>query len=230
MAQPEYKLNSGRQRESMHHLVPLTGMKSMQKLLRETSSNFGDAPRDFSWWSRLFYLRVSKPNWLNSDPSDKLNIHFKHLKDTFENGVVVWGHIIQANGLLFQPGPDNCPGEVVYCLEGRKKILPGDLQEVAHSLGRLKGTAPRDRELAPIANYLTDERIRVFGLPVPRTISPLHECKISSTFFVRKHLPGRRLLGPVLPLVVNCEKPHVAIPLPGKYWPEKLVDLWMGRE
>ncbi|HEX5445823.1 MAG TPA: hypothetical protein VFW87_18495 [Pirellulales bacterium] len=90
----------------------------------------------------------------------------------------------------------------------------------------LKGSAPEDPELAPIATYLTDEMIRVFGLPVPKTISPNLPCRIFTTFFVRKHLPLRRLCTPLLPIVANPSEPYVAMPLPARFWPQPLVDGW----
>jgi hypothetical protein len=200
----------------------------LHNMLEACRSNFGEAPRQFSLWDRLTYLRVPKPLWLQQNRKDKMMIHFKHLKTTLAEGTVVWGHVIQANALMFEPGTANCPGEIVYSIHDSSRAKPHDLQEIAQALYRLKGTKPADPELAPIANYLADEYIRVFGLPVPRTISQSLRCMISSTFFVRKHLPKRRLWTPLLPVIVNRTQPHVAVPLPERYWPSDLVAWWTG--
>lgn len=197
----------------------------MQDLLQECSRNFGNAPRQLSLWDRLIYLRIPKPAWLKNRTDDLTTI-FQHLDATFSNGVVVWGHIVQANRLMFEAGKDDCPGEVVYSIEDRARIEATELQEIAHALFTLKGTSPSNTDLIPIADYLTDEMIRVFGLEVPRSVSPVFRCKISTTFFARKHLPGRRLCTPFLPLVVNTQVPHVAMPLPEKYWPKNLLNWW----
>ncbi|MCG6157375.1 hypothetical protein [Rubinisphaera margarita] len=197
----------------------------MSDVLAECVAKLGDPPRRVALWRRP-YLHVSKPAWLRQNPGDKLTTLFDHLPQVYSEGLIVWGHIIQANVLMFKPGADNCPGELVYCLDRTRHVQPKYLQELAHSLFRLKGTRPEDAELAPIADYLTDEYIRVFGLKVPRSISHSVPCRISTTYFVRKHLPQRRLCKPLMPIVVLPEKPHVAMPLPARYWPKELVTWW----
>lgn len=198
----------------------------MPNPIHECIENFGPAPRRQSRWDRLTYFRVPKPLWLRQRPSDGLNTLFENLPALFTAGTVVWGHIIQANSLLFQPGADDCPGELVYSLTDAQRVDPDYLGQVAHQLFSLKGTEPADPDLAPIAEYLTNEMIRVFGLAVPKTISANLPCRISTTFFVRKHLPLRRLCTPLLPIVVNPVEPYVAMPLPARYWPQSLIDWW----
>jgi hypothetical protein len=163
------------------------------------------------------------------DSSDQLTTLFRHANTLFTEGTVVWGQVIQANELMFEGGNDNCPGEVVYSLKDPQRADPEYLEHVALELYSLKGTEPNNPELAQIAEYLTDETIRVYGLPVPSVVSPLYQCQISTTFFVRKHLPGRRLLASLLPIIVNPRKPHVALPLPERYWPPELLDWWFDQ-
>jgi hypothetical protein len=198
----------------------------MADLIRGFIENFGPAPREFSWWQRLTYLRVSKPQWLKQNPEDELMVLFEHLPELFESGTVVWGHIVQANGLMFEEGDFDCPGEVVFSLAEPKKAIPKILESIAHEIFELKGTEPEDPKLARIAEHLTNEMTRVYGLPVPQSLGRGMRCLISTTFLSRKHLPNRRLCSPVLPLVVNPEPPHVAMPLPAKYWPKAFVEWW----
>lgn len=198
----------------------------MPDLIRGFIENFGTAPRQLSLWDRLTYFRVPKPQWLRNKTDDKLAVLFRHMAELFTEGTVVWGHVIQANALMFDHGEFDCPGEVVYSLADSKKAVPKILEPIAHQIFALKGTEPNNPELAPIAEYLTDEMIRVLGLPVPSVICPKMRCLISTTFFVRKHLPERRLCSPVLPLIVNPFEPHVAMPLPGKYWPAEFIEWW----
>lgn len=198
----------------------------MSDLIHECIDNFGDAPRKLSFWNRLTYLYLPKPDWLERDPADLLNTIFKNARKVFSEGVVVWGHIIQVNALMFEEGIHNCPGEVVYSLEDSLGTDPNTLERIAHKLFSLKGTEPEDPELEGIARYLTDEMIRVFGLAVPHCISPDIRCQISTVFFVRKHLPMRRVCASLLPLIVLPRHPFVAIPLPERYWPEELIDWW----
>jgi hypothetical protein len=192
--------------------------------LRQCIRSFGPTPRNFSLWDRLTYLHVSAPRWARGNPPDDLMILFQNMGSLFQDGVVTWGIVIQANQLMYEPGNDNCPGEVVYSLSDR--ATPEYLQSVAAKIGSLKGTEPEDPELRPIAEYLTDEMIRVFGLRVPTVLSDSAHCRISTTFFVRKHLPGRKLFSPLIPLVVSPDEPHLAMTLPARYWPNELIDWW----
>ncbi len=198
----------------------------MRASLRECTNNYGKAPRPLSLWDHLTYFNIPKPQWLRADPSDRLMILFRNLHALFREGTVVWGHVIQANQLLFEKGTHNHPGEVVYSLADSNRVNPEYLQHVAHQLYLLKGTQPDEPELAPIADYLTNQRIRVFGLTVPSIISPSLRCRISTTLFVRTHLPNRRLCSPLLPIIVNPKEPYVAMPLPKRFWPDDLLEWW----
>lgn len=199
----------------------------MQDPLSACINNFGPAPREFSWWDRVTYLRVPKPTWLRVHPNDRLMTLFRNLNRLFCEGTVVWGHIVQANSLMFESGSMNCPGELVYSIESQGVVNPEYLAHVAHQLYSLKGTEPTQPDLMPIAEYLTDEMIRVFGLQVPPSISPEIPCRISTTFFVRKHLPQRRICQSIMPVIVHPAEPYVALPLPEGYWPEELRQWWM---
>jgi hypothetical protein len=202
------------------------GSTPMRELLYECIRNFGAAPREFSFWNRMTYDHIPMPLWLRLNPVDKLKTLFRHSRELLRNGTVVWGHIVQANNLMFEKGLANCPGDVVYSLVDAHQTDPGYLQDVAGMLFSLKGTKPDNPELAPIANNLTNEMIRVYGLKVPAIISPEIRCMMTTVFLVRKHLPDRRLRSMFLPLIVNPKEPHVAMPLPVRYWPEELIRIW----
>ena len=198
----------------------------MHDVLQQCVQNFKLAPRHISLWDRLWYLRIAKPFWLSKDPTDKLAVHFEHINQLLSDGVVVWAYLIQANSMLFEKGPWDLPGEVVYCIEDTRRADPLKLQQVARKLGQLKGTQPNTPDLSRIAEYLTDELIRVFGLPVPESISPDLKCRISTTYFVRKHLPLRKLCNPLIPFLVHPTNPFVATSLPARYWPPELTKWW----
>ncbi len=153
---------------------------------------------------------------------------FQNASRVYREGGVVWGHLVQANTLLFERGEDDCPAEVLFSLEDPKLVDPNALAHLAHDIFCLKGTTPANPELLPIAEHLTDEMTRVFGLPVPRAISSELRCHLSSSFFMRKHLPGGRLVSSLIPLVVDPNPPHFALPLPGRFWPEEFRRAWIG--
>ena len=197
----------------------------MQNLLEQAREALGPAPRTFSPWLSLTYLRVPKPRWLT--PRDGLVDFFRGREQLLREGNVVWGHLIQANSKLFRPGKKDHPGEVVYPLNPNREVHLEELAEIAQRLFQLKGTSPSDRELAGLAKYLTNERIRVFGLRVPREVAPRTRCGISTVFFRRPHLPDRMLSCSFFPLVVSRQDPRLAAVVPSRYWPQELIESWM---
>ncbi len=174
----------------------------------------------------MFYLNVMRPAWLLANPGDKLNQLFHNRAELWRHGRIVWGHVVQANVLLFETGFDDCPGEIVYSLDDPQTVDPDILTEVAEKLFSLKGRTPNAPALAGIADYLTDEFTRVFGLEVPQAISPNLRCHVSSTMFHRRHLPDKRLSASEFPVIVSPDSPHYVLPLPSRYWPEEFLHWW----
>jgi len=130
-----------------------------------------------------------------------------------------------SSGFLFSP--NFSAAYIVFPSDPNALIDPAELAEVAQRLGELKDTSPFDRKLAMIAAYLTDEYSRVFGGPVPESLSPEFGSMMSASFIVRRHLPRRRLCSPLLPIIVNPRTPKTIMPLPSRYWPDDLIDWWI---
>ncbi|MCA9051501.1 MAG: hypothetical protein KDA89_22340 [Planctomycetaceae bacterium] len=196
---------------------------NMQNMLMECRARFGEAPRRISLWDRLTWRKVATPVWLRRNPADELTRLYQNLETVFREGTVAWGYVIQANERLFEGGTEDHPGEIVLSHDSDTGVR--ELSVVARRLFELKGTHPPDRQLRPIADYLTDERIRVYGLDVPSEISRTR-CLICTTMFVRHHLPAGRLCSSFLPVVVVRGDQTFAMPLPKAYWPPALIRLW----
>ncbi len=196
------------------------------RMLEKCEANFGDAPRRLPMSDRIDYLKI-RLMWLVLMNGNKLNIQHRRAFRALRKGIVVWGHIVQANRLLFETSEINCPANVVYSLEDRHKVTPEYLEQLAHQLFSLKGKRRSDPQEAKFSANLANERTPAYGWPVPKSLSPDVRCRMSSTFFLRKFLPGQRLCGSLLPIVVNPEKPLIVVPLPGRYWPDELLNHWV---
>lgn len=198
------------------------------EMLNECRNAFGDTPRSFSFWERWKYLRITKPDWLkNANPtSDQLVELLNNQTEIFFNGCLVWGQIVQANSLLFEPGKHNCPALVVYGADPEGQMDPRLLEDVAQKSFRLKGTQPRELDKQNIANHLTDEMSRPMGVPVPRSICSIGDLMISTTFCARHHFPKRQLCAGIFPLVCHASNPSWVLPLPERYWAKRLTDWW----
>lgn len=204
--------------------------------LIECRDRFGPPPREFDAATKRMLL--VNPPWITK-------LHFRDalarlvqnstLRRLFGTGVVVWGHVIQANGDLYSPAPSeeshtfDRPGEVVFSFIDRDLVTPTQLAHTASELAGLRNLDGLGSELQPWADYLSAETIRVVGKEVPSRLSPGARCMVSTTLFRRSHLPYGILCQPLLPLVVATEPPHFAMPLPRQYWPKQLVKWWASR-
>ncbi len=198
-----------------------------REMIAECAANFGPPPRRISLWDRLTYWRVPRPEWIYREPIDDLETLFLKLAELRRDGRVVWGHFVQANSLLFSPGDWDCPAEVVYSHD-HPDIGLEELNDIASKLFALKGSIPTDPLMKAIADHLTNEMTRVFGLQVPPAFSPHARCLMTTTYVVRKHLPGpdHCLRKPLLPILALPDPPHVVLPLPSRYWPKSVREWW----
>ena len=198
---------------------------NFDKELEYCRQNFGMAgSRNYSFLDRLFYMNVKKPSWC--DRSDDLWGLFANKWNVFSKGFVVWGHIVQANTLLFEEGVHDCPASVVFSIYPKSRIKPNELAYAASCMYQLKNTTPDDEELRAIADKLTDEVTRTFGMNVPKRFSGEHDLFEATTFVSRKHLPNGILSQSLFPLVVTLTKPFYCLPLPSKFWSCELIKSW----
>ncbi len=200
----------------------------MDQSLKQCIIKFGPRPRNFSWWARNGYLKCRKPRWLQEEENeeDQMHVIFDHIPTLLKEGRVVWGHIVQANKMIFEEGYDNVGGDIVFSIEDGVRATPSQLGEVAHNLFSLKDTYPDDPELARVANYFTDELDRQYGAIVPSRLSPEIRCRISTVMFFRNQLPKNKLCKGLLPMIVNRQEPYVAMVLPMQFWPDDFEKWW----
>lgn len=166
------------------------------------------------------YLQIAPPSWIHGDPLERLCEAFPQL---LEHGRVVWARLVQANDALFHPGDNNSPAEVLYDPQGR--LTPQELAPLARRLFELKNTQPLDAGLARIAEHLTAEITRAFGMAVPPGISN-KGLLISTVLVMRQHLPNRRLSLGYFPVLISERCPGCAMILPSRWWPQALIQAW----
>lgn len=198
-------------------------------ILDACRERFGPAPRRFGWYDRTTYLFCFPPAWA---AKDDLHTYFANRQRVLREGVIVWGHVIQANSKLFRREPNSAwggtdlPGEVVYCPDPEQDVSVYALETIARALFALKGKPQEDSRKQFFSDYLANELTRVFGEPVPETISPDLPCLVSTVYFEREHLPGECLRRVYFPLLLSATEPRVAMVLPSRYWPPSLTSLW----
>jgi hypothetical protein len=154
---------------------------------------------------------------------DRLLPHYTKL---LRSGTVVWGHTAQANTRLYNPGPDDPPANTLYSPDVYFDRSPHHLDDIARALYDLKGTTPRDPELARVAAIMTDEYNCVEKEPLPAQLTEGHDVYLTSTLIHRSRLPDRVLSDRLFPLLVCPGETPANMILPLPYWPEELVEAW----
>ncbi|RTQ51682.1 hypothetical protein EJV47_07760 [Hymenobacter gummosus] len=195
-------------------------------VLRHIEQRLGPPPRRFNFWDRLTWLRLRKPDW--DWRRDEIRSTVFNWERAFLYGKLTWAHLVQANYLMFQKVPDNCPGGVLIWREATRPFDPDALAEAAAQLYRLKGHSAKLRDPAEqaFAALLEDELTRPYGLAVPPRLAQGLDLRLSTVFFQRQHLPGGVLSGSLFPVLYLDEDPMVTVLVPERFWPADFRASW----
>ena len=143
------------------------------------------------------------------------------------NGRVVWGHLVQANQILFDP--DNrftCPANVVYStdpfFDGRLSLL----SSMARGLFARKGSTSAGREIQAFVDAVTDEMARVLRREMPHSYTGGRSVYFATCFIQPTHLPDGYLKRSSFPVIVSPEETPAMMLLPSRHWPPELVSQW----
>lgn len=196
----------------------------MNRLIESTRKLFGKPPRRFDSKQKK-YNKLAPPSWMKDDA---LRCIYKDQDILFQKGNIVWGHIVQANGRLFEKDGRDLPAAAVFGLD---PFFDGNLyrlSEVARQIYELKKAENVDGELAELGKILADEMQREFNYEVPEAIAGQDRVWYTTIMVHRNHLPIGLLHNSWFPLLVNPDLTQASIILPSKYWTPKLVDYWVG--
>jgi hypothetical protein len=194
-------------------------------MIRNTRLRWGEAPRTFSPAEQK-YLIPKPPGWLKSSSDHSIAAIYKDFQLLVNHGSVVWGALVQANNLMFSPGPHDSPGVAVYCPEPHWHDDLRRLSDVAQRVMDLKngnGTTPEEKK---VGKWLADERTPFQAHPVPKPIAGDSPILTNTIMFPRKHLPNGVLSNSYFPIMVHADCKSIAV-VPGRYWDPDLVDLWL---
>lgn len=208
-----------------HYVEPTPADPRLEALITKLRESFGQRQQRMTERSLAALLRAA-PAWMNN--SDGLMEIFRQQRLLLAEGEIVWGALVQANTLLFQPGPSDHPAMLVYSLDRYFDARPAELRMIGSKVFALKGTEPDDPALNSLARLITDEVERSMGLRLPRVFSPQE--LLSATFMVfREHVPNGVLSCGLFPILVHPSTQAVLI-VPFEFWPTELTILWRDRQ
>jgi hypothetical protein len=198
------------------------------EMINKCRNSFGVAPRRLSAEdARAFKLNPSlMMRLLMFLTGDKLRSVLREQHILRDQGRLVWGALVQANQILFDPRNRMVlPANVIYSpdahFDGRVEVL----QELASGIFDLKGSSADD-EMEQFARAVTNETARTMRLPLPRSLCEGKEAYFTTCLIQPAHLPGGCLAAGFFPLVICPEKTDAVMILPASYWPKQLRDAW----
>jgi hypothetical protein len=158
---------------------------------------------------------------------DKLRIILRDQFELHDRGRVVWGALIQANQLLFDPANlTTLPAAGVYSPDRYYDDRVEELQNIAQTLSELKGTKPKEPRLRRLVDLITNELARALRLPVPEEMCDGREVYLTTFLIQPSHLPDGYLTQGFFPFLISLQTTDAVMVLPARYWPTELVQLW----
>jgi hypothetical protein len=194
-------------------------------ILRSCRERFGLAPRAYGPEDRIALRPELEQAFVQSN--DRLLRILKDQEILLARGQVVWGQLIQANQILFDPkNRMTCPANVLYStdpfFDGRLSLL----SSMARGLFAQKGSTRANRELQGFVDAVTNERARVLRREMPHSYTGGRSVCFATCFIQPAHLPHGYLNRPSFPVIVNPEETPAMMLLPARYWPSELVEHW----
>jgi hypothetical protein len=198
-------------------------MPNFNQIIHDIRAKLGPPPRRVGLLTRWKFQQLP-PKWMA--PSDQLQTVHRNRIPLLQRGKVVWGSIVQANNLLFSPGPLTHPALIAFATSDAFDAEPQRLRDISGWVFSLKHTTPSDPLELKLAQLVTDELDRG-GFVVPGDLIGGVEIRGSALLVYREHIPGGFLRSGILPLLISDSIPAVMI-VPSEYWPPELVALWQS--
>jgi hypothetical protein len=194
-------------------------------VIRSCRERFGDAPREFRTGDRITLDPELERAFVESN--DGLLRILQDQDALLTRGRVVWGQLVQANQILFNPQNRlTCPANAIYStdpfFDGRLALLGS----MAGGLYAQKGSKRANRELQGFVDAVTNEMARVLRREMPRSYTGGRPVCFATCFIQPAHLPHGYLNRSSFPVIVNPEETPTMMLLPARYWPPDLVSHW----
>lgn len=195
------------------------------RVIRACRDRFGPIPRSCRPEDQISVSAELKKVFVEC--KDDLLTILKNQKVLLTGGEVVWGHLVQANQMLFDPNNlTTCPANVIYStdpfFDGRVSLLSG----MARGLFAQKGSTKADREMQKFVDIITDEYVRVLRKEMPHSYTGERSVSFATCLIDPAHLPFGYLSRSSFPVIIKPKVTEIMMILPSRFWPEELVHQW----
>jgi hypothetical protein len=199
--------------------------------LNQIRSKIGSPPRSLGWF-RPSPFAVPEPSWMAQAKvaDEPMKEVIRGQKSLWKHGVVVWGHVVRANAILYEPGTDDCPATLIFSATAPDDEAVNELPVLTDRLHHLwaciipgPGWTQRETDWwEDLRNDMSYHR----GFKLPEEWQQRSKDYKGSSFLMhRAHLPEGRITSRLLPILVDpvtC----IAQTIPSSEWPEGMAS-WL---
>lgn len=170
---------------------------------------------------------MRRPDWAGTGSG--YEPYYDDVEALWDDGQIVWAHVVQANVGLFEDGKQDLPAALVYSQSPKFDRRISALAEVAQALFDLKGYEYEDAKVDAFARIITSETEFGYNLPVPRAIVGAESFVYNSIVIHRRMLPVPRLALSWFPIFVHPVRSRGTLLVPSTFWPPLLRRLWEAK-
>ena len=196
--------------------------------LYQTRKKFQEQRRGFSL-KHLVYDSLIPPWWMILERDRRFCALYRDQNILWKKGIVVWGRLVQANNLLFEPGRWDHPAVIVCSPVPLFDSNIKELTRIAQDLYQLKDKKlehPEMVDFVTFAEVITNEMDCLFNVKIPTSLTFNQLVYFTSIMVCRKHLPGGYLKSAWFPTLIAPDTTSAAMILPSKYWFSDVLDCW----
>lgn len=210
--------------------------RTTDRWLAAIGDRIGTPPRAGGFRYLIGGWAAPRPPWLLE--ADPLKLFYAHRARVIQTGTLTWGLVFAASSSARDAVAIDGSGHVLYADEPTRPVPLERLRDASETIRRLpselrQGEAStlrtevrRDEDVVKLAAFLEVGQQRAFGWRVPPVLSPESALAISSTLLFYRHLPGRRLASPLVPLLVPPDLPRTVMIVPKRFWPRDMQAAW----
>ncbi len=184
-------------------------------------------------------LEIMRENFAKQNRFERLKfppyVTFSEIKDIkweyeilLSKGKVYYANIAQANTALFKFGFSDCPAVVVYSMDESLESDPLVLSQYGRAMYRAKIEKSTNQAIEEVGRDMRNERVYSIKRLLPKEITANIVAYHTTIMILRKHLPKRRLVRGLLPVLISDETKNVLV-LPKKYWSEEFTNYFQDK-
>jgi hypothetical protein len=144
-----------------------------------------------------------------------------------ERGQVYWGHLIEANNLLFNSSNEyTLPAAIIYSTDPFFDSQIDLLESIANRLNEFKEKPSSDPEVREFMRITTDEFERILRLELPLNCCHGRSVYYATCLVQPHHLPRGIIQTGWFPIVADFENTEAVMILPSHIWPHRLLAYW----